>query len=56
MLPDANGLDLVKKIRIKHPRIPIIFLTARKSDLDMILGLELGPMTMSQSLLIRGLS
>jgi len=42
MLPDANGLDLVKKIRIKHPRIPIIFLTARKSDLDMILGLELG--------------
>ena len=42
MLPDANGLDLVKKIRIKYSRIPIIFLTARKSDLDMILGLELG--------------
>ncbi|HCO70644.1 MAG TPA: DNA-binding response regulator [Mesotoga infera] len=42
MLPDANGLDLVKKIRMKYSRIPIIFLTARKSDLDMILGLELG--------------
>ncbi|AFK07645.1 MULTISPECIES: response regulator transcription factor [Mesotoga] len=42
MLPDANGLDLVKKIRTMYSRIPIIFLTARKSDLDMILGLELG--------------
>ncbi|PZC52033.1 MULTISPECIES: response regulator transcription factor [unclassified Mesotoga] len=42
MLPDANGLDLVKKIRTIYSRIPIIFLTARKSDLDMILGLELG--------------
>jgi DNA-binding response OmpR family regulator len=27
---------------MKYSRIPIIFLTARKSDLDMILGLELG--------------
>ncbi|MBN2219603.1 MAG: response regulator transcription factor [Kosmotogaceae bacterium] len=42
MLPDANGLDLVKKIRTIYSRIPILFLTARKSDLDMILGLELG--------------
>jgi DNA-binding response OmpR family regulator len=42
MLPDASGLDLVKKIRLTNPNIPIIFLTARKSDLDMILGLELG--------------
>jgi DNA-binding response OmpR family regulator len=42
MLPDASGLDLVKRIRSTNPNIPIIFLTARKSDLDMILGLELG--------------
>ena len=25
MLPDANGLDLVKKIRTMYSRIPIIF-------------------------------
>jgi DNA-binding response OmpR family regulator len=42
MLPDASGLDLIKRIRSTNPNIPIIFLTARKSDLDMILGLELG--------------
>lgn len=42
MLPDASGLDLIKKIRSSYSKIPIIFLTARKSDLDMILGLELG--------------
>ncbi len=42
MLPDASGLDLIKRIRSTYSNIPIIFLTARKSDLDMILGLELG--------------
>lgn len=42
MLPDASGLDVVKKLKKKFEEIPVIFLTARKSDLDMILGLELG--------------
>jgi len=42
MLPDASGLDVVKKLKKKFEDIPVIFLTARKSDLDMILGLELG--------------
>ena len=42
MLPDGNGLDLIKKIRDVYRNMPVIFLTARKSDIDMILGLELG--------------
>lgn len=42
MLPDASGLDVIKKLKRKYEEIPVIFLTARKSDLDMILGLELG--------------
>jgi len=42
MLPDASGLDIIKKLKRKYKEIPVIFLTARKSDLDMILGLELG--------------
>jgi DNA-binding response OmpR family regulator len=44
MLPDSDGLDICKGIRT-HPElshIPIIFLTARASETDRIVGLELG--------------
>jgi DNA-binding response OmpR family regulator len=44
MLPDSDGLELCKAIR-QHPEVahlPIIFLTARASETDRIVGLELG--------------
>ncbi len=44
MLPDSDGLDICKGIR-RDPDLaatPIIFLTARASETDRILGLELG--------------
>ena len=44
MLPDSDGLDICKAIR-KVPdlaAVPIIFLTARASETDRIVGLELG--------------
>ena len=44
MLPDSDGLDICKGIR-KDPDLastPIIFLTARASETDRIVGLELG--------------
>jgi DNA-binding response OmpR family regulator len=44
MLPDSDGLDVCKGIR-QHPElshIPVIFLTARASETDRIVGLELG--------------
>lgn len=44
MLPDSDGLDICKGIRT-HPElahIPVIFLTARASEADRIIGLELG--------------
>src|SRR3954453_13264975 len=43
MLPDSDGLDICKGIRT-HPElahIPVIFLTARASETDRIVGLEL---------------
>jgi DNA-binding response OmpR family regulator len=44
MLPDSDGLDICKGIRgnsdLAH--IPVIFLTARASETDRIVGLELG--------------
>ncbi|WP_296582463.1 response regulator [Xanthobacter sp.] len=41
MLPGANGLDLCRDIR-RTSNVPIIMLTARGSDVDRIVGLELG--------------
>src|SRR2546427_2399112 len=44
MLPDSDGLDICKGIR-NHPElahVPVIFLTARGSETDRIVGLELG--------------
>jgi DNA-binding response OmpR family regulator len=44
MLPDSDGLDLCKAIR-RDPDLaatPVIFLTARASETDRIVGLELG--------------
>lgn len=49
MLPDSDGLDICKGIR-QHPElahIPVIFLTARASEADRIVGLELGPVTIT---------
>lgn len=44
MLPDSDGLDICKGIR-RDPDlapVPVIFLTARASETDRIVGLELG--------------
>lgn len=40
-LPDFTGFDLCRKIR-SISRVPILFLTARDSEIDQVLGLELG--------------
>jgi len=44
MLPDSDGLDICKGIRndADLAQVPIIFLTARASETDRIVGLELG--------------
>ena len=44
MLPDHDGLEICKAIRSHSDlaHIPVIFLTARASETDRIVGLELG--------------
>ena len=43
MLPGVTtGYDLLKKIREKNPKMPVIFTSARDQDIDKIMGLELG--------------
>jgi two-component system, OmpR family, catabolic regulation response regulator CreB len=40
-LPDRNGFDLCREIR-KTSEVPVIFLTARASEMDRVVGLEIG--------------
>ena len=40
-LPDTNGLEICKQIR-RFSTIPIIFLSARGSEIDRVVGLEIG--------------
>ena len=44
MLPDESGLDVLKKLKKdpKYKNIPIIMLTAKSSEYDKVLGLDLG--------------
>ncbi len=40
-LPDLTGFDVCRRIR-ESSEVPILFLTARDSEIDQVLGLELG--------------
>jgi DNA-binding response OmpR family regulator len=41
-LPDLDGLDVCRTVRIDHPNLPIIVLTARSEEVDVIVGLNAG--------------
>ncbi|MEA1988235.1 MAG: response regulator transcription factor [Pseudomonadota bacterium] len=41
-LPDGDGLDFCKTIRLTDFATPILMLTARSNEVDRVLGLELG--------------
>ena len=41
MMPRKNGIEILKELR-QNFQTPVIMLTARGSDLDRVLGLELG--------------
>jgi DNA-binding response OmpR family regulator len=42
MMPEMDGFNLAKKIKVKTPSFPLLFLTAKSMREDKIHGLELG--------------
>jgi DNA-binding response OmpR family regulator len=40
-LPGMDGLEVCRRLRAESP-VPVIFLTARDSEIDRVLGLEMG--------------
>lgn len=41
-LPDGDGLDLVSRMTDEHPTVPVIALTARAEEADVVAGLTSG--------------
>ncbi|MFB7740339.1 response regulator transcription factor [Streptomyces sp. NPDC056112] len=41
-LPDADGLDLARRLRTRYPNLLIIILTARDTEIDVVAGLDAG--------------
>jgi two-component system, OmpR family, alkaline phosphatase synthesis response regulator PhoP len=42
MLPGVDGLEVCRTLREEHFELPILLLTARSTENDLLLGLELG--------------
>lgn len=42
MLPEMDGIDVCKQLRISKVQTPILMLTAKDDEFDKVLGLELG--------------
>lgn len=40
-LPDGSGFDFCRELR-RHSTVPVLFLSARSSEIDRVVGLELG--------------
>ncbi len=42
MLPEVDGFDICRTIRLENKKVPILFLTAKGSGSDKVKGLKLG--------------
>ncbi len=42
MLPGMDGLEICRRVRAKNRYVPILMLTAKSSEADRVVGLELG--------------
>jgi DNA-binding response OmpR family regulator len=41
-LPDIDGVEVCRRVRAERPRVAILMLTARSSELDEVVGLDAG--------------
>ena len=42
MLPDVDGFEFLRQLRAAGDEVPVIILTARDDEVDVVVGLELG--------------
>lgn len=41
-LPDDDGFEVLREVRANYPSTPVIMVTSRSTEIDTVLGLELG--------------
>ena len=41
-MPGLTGLECLKTMQEGHPELPVIMVTARDSEIDKVVGLEMG--------------
>ena len=41
-LPDVDGIDVCQQIRLRDPLLPVVLLTARQEEIDIVVGLDAG--------------
>lgn len=42
MLPEMNGFDVLRELRLSHPKLPVIVLTSKGLETDKLQGFKLG--------------
>jgi two-component system alkaline phosphatase synthesis response regulator PhoP len=42
MLPEMNGFDVLRELRVTQPRLPVILLTSKSLESDKLRGFQLG--------------
>jgi DNA-binding response OmpR family regulator len=42
MMPGIDGYDVCRRVRASDPEVPIIFLSAKSEEIDVVVGLQLG--------------
>lgn len=42
MLPGISGIEMLKQLRPDHPELPVLVLTARNAESDIVAGLDAG--------------
>jgi DNA-binding response OmpR family regulator len=42
MMPEIDGYEVCRKIRAQDSRVPVLFLSAKNEEIDVVVGLELG--------------
>ena len=42
MMPEVDGYEVCRKVRAANDRVPILFLSAKNEEIDVVVGLEMG--------------